>query len=148
MATQATATTSPGLQQLLPYVISGGSVLFSGILLVFRSLIHLVSASSRSILIFSPLPVALYLLAPAFVFLQVTTDLFMVLPYRIVLAFLDVVFPLYVFCGVACITGALVGFSGRLLTSILVEAARDEHMRSRKLQSVKRGKRARVKVES
>jgi hypothetical protein len=147
MATPATAAVPPALQQLLPFVVSGGSALFSGISLIFRSLIHLVSASSRSILIFSPLPIVFYLLAPIFVFLQVVTDIFVVLPYRTALALLDVFYPVYVFCGVACITGALVGLSGRLLTAILVEVAHDKHIRSRKLESVKRGKRARVKIE-
>ena len=147
MATQAARTTPPALQQLLPYVISGGSALFSAISTVFRSLIHLLSASFRSILIFSPLPVVLYLLAPAFVFLQIVADICVVLPYRIAVAFLDVFYPVYVFLGVACITGALVGLSGRLITGFLVKAAYDEHVRSRRLDSVQRGKRASVKTE-
>jgi hypothetical protein len=62
---------------------------------------------------------------------------------------LEVFYPVYVFFGVACITGALVGFSGRLITGLLVDAAYGEHMRSRKSESVKRGKtrRARVRLE-
>jgi hypothetical protein len=139
--------TPPALQQLLPYVVSGGVALFSGISVVFRSLIHLISASSRSIFIFSPLPFVFYLLAPAFVFLQLVANVFVVLPYRTTLSLLDVFYPIYVFCGVACIAGGLVGLSGRLITGMLVEAAHNEHMRRRKLESVRKGKRARVKVE-
>jgi len=71
-----------------------------------------------------------------------------ILPYRIVLASLDLFYPVYVFCGVACITGTLVGLSGRLITGILVDAAHDEHMRKQKLELVKRGKRVRrVKLQ-
>lgn len=148
MATQtAAAATPPALRQLLPYVVSGGSILISGISIVFRSLIRLLSTSSRSILIFSPLPIALYLLAPVFVFLQAVTDIFVVMPYRITLALLDVFYPVYVFFGIACITGALVGLSCRMITGILVEVAYGEHVRSRKSKLVKRGKRARVKIE-
>jgi hypothetical protein len=147
MDAQAAAGPPPALQQLLPYVASGSVALFSGISVVFRSMIHLISASSRSIFIFSPLPFFFYLLAPAFVFFQLVADIFVVLPYRTTLSLLDVFYPIYVFCGVACIAGGLVGLSGRLITGLLVEAAHDDHMRRRKLESVRRGKRVRVKVE-
>ena len=145
MATQAAASPA-ALQQLLPYV-SGGSALFSSVSVVFRFLIRLISSTSRFILFFSPLPIALYLFAPAFVFLKIVTDFLIVLPYRITLSVLDVFYPFYVFFGVACITGALVGLSGRLITELLIQAALVEDIRTRKLEMVKKTKRARVKIE-
>ena len=140
MATQAAAAPPAALQQLLPYLVSGVSI-------VFRSLIRLISSTSRSILFFSPLPIALYFFAPAFVFLRIVADLLIVLPYRTTLSVLDMFYPLYVFFGVACITGTLVGLSGRLITELLIQAAYVEHTRIRKVETGKEGKRARVKIE-
>jgi hypothetical protein len=147
MATQAAAAAPGALQPLLPYLVSGGSAVFLGVSIVFRSLIHLISSTSRSILFFSPLPIALYFFAPAFVFLQIVANILIVLPYRITLSVLDILYPLYVFFGVACITGTLVGLSGRLITELLIQAAYVDHTRIRKVETVKKGKRARVKIE-
>jgi hypothetical protein len=67
----------------------------------------------------SPLPVLGYVCAPLFVFLDITTTLFVRAPYRTVAYLLEAVFPLYVFVGVACITGVLLGLIARVMCRLL-----------------------------
>lgn len=40
-------------------------------------------------------------------------------------------FPLYVFCGVACITGGILGFSGRVVCTSVVKSLSEERMREK-----------------
>jgi hypothetical protein len=61
-----------------------------------------------------PFPILLYILAPVIVFVQLLFDLVVTTPYRVISYLSDAFYPVYVFVGVACITGALVGLGGRL----------------------------------
>jgi hypothetical protein len=55
------------------------------------------------------------------VFLDIVAAIFIRAPYNSVVYFLDAMFPLYVFCGVACITGGLMGLVGRILCRVLID---------------------------
>lgn len=47
------------------------------------------------------------------------------MPFKTAAYLLDALYPLYVFCGVACITGCLLGLGGRYLSDVLVKMAKD-----------------------
>jgi hypothetical protein len=119
MAT-TTPTTTPGreaLEQFLPYVNTGISALstaFSAAVYLTHKFTSLVFSK------FSPLPIIFYLMAPLFVFIETLVDIFVHVPYEIAMNLLDTFYPIYVFCGVACITGGLLGLTGRIISSILV----------------------------
>ncbi|KAH0580119.1 hypothetical protein H2248_002925 [Termitomyces sp. 'cryptogamus'] len=120
MATTATSAPPP-LERIIPYVISGISVAVSIASSVASFAKFCISLVTRSISFFSPLPIILYLFAPLIVFLDIVSDIFIRWPRSIVLYLLDAFYPVYVFCGVACIVGVLVGSTGRLVTQVLVD---------------------------
>jgi hypothetical protein len=92
---------------------------------VVRGLSGAASKFFSLILILSPLPIILYALAPVLVFLQLAFSIVVLLPYHTFLYLVDVLYPLYVFFGVACIAGALIGLSGRILAAILTAVVLD-----------------------
>ncbi|KAF8142958.1 hypothetical protein K438DRAFT_1518237, partial [Mycena galopus ATCC 62051] len=60
-----------------------------------------------------PVAVLLYILAPALVILQLFLEITVFSPYRAIVFASDAIYPVYVFLGIACITGALLGWVGR-----------------------------------
>jgi hypothetical protein len=142
----------PGLQQAVPYVLSAGSALLSGISVASRFFTSILSIIARSILIFSPLPILLYVFAPIIVFSELVVDVFVRLPFQFTSYLLDAFYPVYVFFGVACITGALLGLFGRLLAKFMVNIAMNVEAVMKEEEEpeapvIKRQKRTRVKVE-
>lgn len=67
-----------------------------------------------------PIPIILYIIAPFTVFLGYLASAFVFVPYATVVYLLEALHPLYVFCGVACLTGALLGAIGRLVAAGLI----------------------------
>ncbi|KAF9459509.1 hypothetical protein BDZ94DRAFT_892841 [Collybia nuda] len=120
-STETINTPPPGLQQAIPYLLSAGSAILSGISVVSRFFVALLSTTTRSILFFSPLPILLYVLAPVIVFFELVVDTFIRLPLGVTMYLLDAFYPVYVFCGVACIVGGLMGLFGRLLSKFVVD---------------------------
>jgi hypothetical protein len=108
------------LSQLLPYASQTASILLSSIIFLGHALGFLISKISYPIFVLSPLPIILYLVSPAIVFVEVVLDMLVSTPYRISLYLLDAFYPVYVFCGVACIVGAFLGIGGRVVAGILV----------------------------
>ncbi|KAJ6517700.1 hypothetical protein DFH09DRAFT_1373013 [Mycena vulgaris] len=110
--------TSPALARALPYVKYGASIILSSSLVVFRAcfttLRFIARIVTHPIVFLSPFPLLLYILAPIIVFVQILLDVAVYSPYRAVVYMADAFHPAYVFLGVACIVGALVGLSGRL----------------------------------
>jgi hypothetical protein len=90
-----------------------------------RGLSSAVSKLFSFILILSPIPIILYAFAPVLVFLQLAFSVLVLLPYHTVLYLVDVLYPLYVFFGMACTAGALIGLSGRILAAILTAVILD-----------------------
>jgi hypothetical protein len=58
-------------------------------------------------------PTVAYLLSPLIVSSKVLLDLFVVLPYRATVYTSEALHPIYAFLGVACISGAIIGFGAR-----------------------------------
>ena len=104
------------LAQALTYLPVLGAFLWKSTLYTLRTLVYYPLSFLR-VPFLAPLAVLLYVFAPAIVFVQVILEVLVFIPYRACAYLADAVYPLYVFCGVACITGVLVGGLGRVLSS-------------------------------
>jgi len=111
LAVQATEVVADSvISQLIPYAYTAFELAFS-----------LLSFSLTVLkLVLSPLPILLYIIAPLTTFIDVTTTVLIRVPYRTSLYVADALYPLYVFFGVACITGCLFGYGGRLIVLSIV----------------------------
>jgi hypothetical protein len=89
--------------RLLSYVIWILSILFQPIFSPFLAII----------------PVFLYILSPLIVSSKVLLDLFVILPYRTTLYTSQALYPIYAFLGVACISGAIIGFGARQIVLLV-----------------------------
>ena len=105
-------------------------------------------------LLFWPVPILLYLLAPLLVFSELVLTIFFFGPYKIILYFLDALYPLYVLAGVACITGGVLGIVGHQLSRLLVHLLRVQpeskdglRRTTRRVPVDLKGKERKVKVE-
>ncbi|KAL0577283.1 hypothetical protein V5O48_004711 [Marasmius crinis-equi] len=103
------------LSQALTFLPVLGSLIWQGILSTLSILYYPLSFLRLPIL--APLAILLYVFAPAIVFVQILLEVIIYTPYRVLVYLSDVVYPLYVFCGVACITGVLAGGFGRAMAS-------------------------------
>jgi len=93
-------------------------------------------------------PAISYLVAPLLVFAMMTVNIFVLSPLSATRYLLSSLYPVYVFCGFACITGVALGLGGRGLSALLtrtfvrseqdgsaptdVPAARDTERRNRR----------------
>ena len=81
---------------------------------------------SPFILVYSPIS---YLVAPLLVSAAIVINISVLTPFSVAHYLLSSLYPVYVFCGVACITGISVGMGGRglsaLLTRILATSEQD-----------------------
>jgi hypothetical protein len=111
------AQTSPPISSVLPLVSSAFSTSLSGLShvvwlfnIVFLSLLYPFLAI---------IPIPIYLLSPVTITSKILLDLFVVLPYRALVYFSQALYPVYAFLGVACLSGAIIGFGGRQLVSLV-----------------------------
>ena len=65
-------------------------------------------------------PVASYLVSPLRVFVAMIANLCLITPLSTTRYILNSLYPIYVFCGVACITGIAVGVGGRGICAFLI----------------------------
>jgi hypothetical protein len=63
--------------------------------------------------------VFLYIFSPIIVFVEIALDSLFITPYNIAVYLFDALQPVYVFFGLACLCGALIGITGRVLVWIL-----------------------------
>ncbi|KAF8716092.1 hypothetical protein AX14_012434 [Amanita brunnescens Koide BX004] len=119
------ASQPPGIQSAYPHLKAALSFLLATSLALYRLLVTLASTISKPILFLSPVPVALYILSPIFTLCNVLFDMLVLMPFKAAVYLLDALYPLYVFCGVACITGCLLGLVGRYLSDVLVRMTAD-----------------------
>jgi len=129
LGAQPTDITSP-ISKALPYISTAFLVLkylFGLIVWLFGTLQHL-----------SPLPIVLYVLGPVIAFLDIAATVFIRAPYNGVVYLLDAIYPLYVFCGVACITGGLLGLVGRVLCRVVINMAQRGEEKTDRFPPVKR----------
>jgi hypothetical protein len=115
----ATGTSEAPISQLLPLISKSASFFLASIPAIASGLVAFLSKLSYLILLVFPLSIILYAISPFVVFSQVAFDILVVTPYTVALYVLDALYPIYVFLGVACITGVLVGFGGRTLAVFL-----------------------------
>ncbi|KAF9790347.1 hypothetical protein BJ322DRAFT_382719 [Thelephora terrestris] len=67
-------------------------------------------------------PVISYLVAPLLVFVTMIINISLLAPFSAARYVLSSLYPIYVFCGIACITGVVVGIGGRVLSALLTRA--------------------------
>ncbi|KAJ7775368.1 hypothetical protein B0H16DRAFT_42886 [Mycena metata] len=108
-----TAANPPALARALPYAQSIASFTFSSLVSLSRAILSALAFVVLRI-VAHPFPLLLYILAPGLVFVHIFLDVFVYFPYRAILYVADAIYPVYVFLGVACVAGALIGLSGRL----------------------------------
>lgn len=120
---QATEVASQprAIQRAYPHLKAGLSFLLASSLALYRLLVALAFNISKPILLLSPVPIALYILSPIFTLCSVLFDMLVLMPFKAAVYLFDALYPLYVFCGVACIMGCLLGLGGRYLSDVLVK---------------------------
>lgn len=135
---------SPPIAAALNYFPLVASVAVQTIRSFFQLTSWLVRAtlSYSGLVVLSPLAsvlsASLYILAPVIVFSQVLLDIFVFTPYDLVVYFVDAMYPVYVFCGVACITGVIIGGFARWLVSWITEKSQLEERSRRPVLHVKK----------
>ena len=122
-ATEPASQPAQAIQRAYPYLKAALSFLLASSLALYRLLVALTFNISKPILFLSPVPIALYILSPIFTLCSVLFDILVLVPFKAAVYLLDALYPLYVFCGVACITGCLLGLGGRYLSDMLVKMA-------------------------
>ncbi|KAF8331005.1 hypothetical protein F5887DRAFT_1178369 [Amanita rubescens] len=122
------------IRSAYPYLKTALSFLFATTLGLYRILYNFVFKIAKPVILLSPLPIILYILSPVFTFCNVLFDMLVLMPFRMAAYLLDALYPLYVFCGVACITGCLLGLGGRYLSDLLVKMTKDSVPASKGLE--------------
>ncbi|PFH45541.1 hypothetical protein AMATHDRAFT_71618 [Amanita thiersii Skay4041] len=120
----------PAIQSLYPYVVATLSVIAGAGMALYRLLMQLGSKALQAIILFSPLPLLFYLLSPIFVLCNILLELLVLTPMRIVQYFANALYPLYVFCGVACIIGCFLGWLANFISNALVKSMRRQPVSS------------------
>ncbi|KAK7058625.1 hypothetical protein VNI00_002261 [Paramarasmius palmivorus] len=120
METESIPWEQTPLGQALLFLPVLGSFIWRSISYTLQTLAWIIQKCIYPFIALSPHPILLYILAPFTVFIQIVLSILVVSPYRVLLYFSDVFYPVYVFCGVACITGGLVGVLGRVLTYLVI----------------------------
>jgi hypothetical protein len=111
---------TPPIAQIIPFVSKAASLLVVTISYASSVVAFLFSFISYPtfLLANAPLQFVFYVLSPFVVFGQIILGVFFVTPYHVAVDFFVAVQPFYVFCGVACISGAVIGLSGRVIASV------------------------------
>jgi hypothetical protein len=114
----------PPIEQLIPFLSKSASLLASAASHLSSALVFLSSILSYSIILLAsaPLQIILYVISPVLAFVQIVLGVLLVNPYHAIVNFFLVVQPFYVFCGVACISGTVIGLGGRRVARALTSA--------------------------
>jgi len=120
-ATTQLIENTPPIHQIISFLskfasllVSAASYLKSAVVFLFSSVSY-----STSLLANPPLKIILYILSPFIVFGQIVLGVLFVNPYHAIVDFFLAVQPFYVFCGVACISGAVIGLCGRRIAAAI-----------------------------
>ncbi|KAG2144046.1 hypothetical protein BD769DRAFT_1747975 [Suillus cothurnatus] len=105
-------STQPPITQIIPILRATFSLLRT--FLSQASRIVIVLASPLLILV----PLISRLLAPVILIFHIILDATVYTPYTIASNVAATLYPLYMFCGVACIFGVVLGFLGRFLVTL------------------------------
>jgi len=110
--------TSPPISSVLPLVSSAFSTSLSALSHVVR-LFNTIFLSLLYHPFLAIIPIPIYLLSPLIITSKIFLDLFVVVPYRAIVYVSQALYPMYAFLGVACLSGAIIGFGGRQLVSLV-----------------------------
>ncbi|KAJ7056006.1 hypothetical protein C8F01DRAFT_1234055 [Mycena amicta] len=147
----STSTTASPLQSstavgAVPYAQAAATSIvypFSALLRgIYAVLAFTTLVIAHPFVVLSPFPLLFYLLAPLFLVIQLALDAFIYTPLRLVSYLADALYPIYVLVAVACITGGILGLSGRLIvqwglgTTPLASTASEAASRRRKLREL------------
>jgi hypothetical protein len=118
------AQNSPPITQLIPLISKTWTFLVAAASYLIHAFIFLASWISYPMLVIvkAPLPFILYILSPVIVFGQILFGGLFIFPYNAIVEFFVELQPFYVFCGVACISGAVIGMGGRLVAESISAA--------------------------
>ncbi|KAG1873430.1 hypothetical protein C8R48DRAFT_694427 [Suillus tomentosus] len=105
-------STQPPITQVIPILRATFSLLRTFLSQASR----LVVALATPLLIFVPL--ISRLLGPVILVFQIVLDVALYTPYTIISSVAVALYPIYMFCGVACIFGAVLGILGRSLVTL------------------------------
>ncbi|KAG2039084.1 hypothetical protein BDR03DRAFT_1090796 [Suillus americanus] len=105
-------STQPPITQIIPVLRATFSLLRTFLSQASR----IVVALATPLLIFVPL--ISRLLAPVILVFHIVLDATVYTPYTIISNVAAALYPLYMFCGVACIFGAVLGILGRSLVTL------------------------------
>lgn len=105
-------STQPPITQIIPILRATFSLLRTFLSQASR----VVVALATPLLIFVPL--VSRLLAPVILVFHIVLDATVYTPYMIISSVAAALYPLYMFCGVACIFGAVLGILGRSLVTL------------------------------
>ncbi|KAF7344036.1 hypothetical protein MVEN_01693100 [Mycena venus] len=113
------------LARAFPY-LKASTTLFLRTVIVCVALVGSIVLHPLFIVFLSPLPVLarilLYILSPLHLFVKIFLDIVLYTPYRTIAYLSDVFYPAYVFFGVACVTGMMLGLVGRFVVLGVVDA--------------------------
>jgi hypothetical protein len=114
----------PPIKQLIPFLLKFTSLLASAASQLSSALVPLSSLLFYSIILLAntSLKIILYVISPILAFVQIVLGVLLVDPYHAIVNFFLAVQPFYVFCGVACITGTVIGLGGRRAARALTSA--------------------------
>ncbi|KAH7913606.1 hypothetical protein BJ138DRAFT_1058607 [Hygrophoropsis aurantiaca] len=113
VSSTAASATSPPIAQLIP-LVRNISTIVSSIALTLSAFLFLLL---RPLHIFTP--ILFSVLTPFTLVFHILVDGLLLTPYAIVSGAISALYPVYVFCGVACVSGAMVGMFGRGLVAVL-----------------------------
>ena len=118
-ATQVIENTPP-ISQIIPFVSKAASLLVVTISYTSSVVAFLFSFISHPtlLLVNAPLQFIFYILSPFIVFGQIVLGVFFVTPYHVAVDFFVAMQPIYVYYGVACISGAVIGLGARVIASM------------------------------
>lgn len=148
--TQSIESTPP-ITQILPFISRTVSIAVAIASKVNFALVVLTSWLSYPAFLLAKAPIVLilYVLSPFIIFGQIVLGVFVTTPYQYLVDFFVTMQPLYVFCGVACISGAIVGLGGRFIAGALTAAVMGPEQEERRwLEQASWGERPKKRVRS
>lgn len=117
----------PPLQQALPHLASAVQTFFSIAFSISKRLLSISQKLAYPATALAPLSWSafLYIIAPATTLVQVLLELFILLPVRSAAYFLDLIYPAYVFIGVAVIVGSFLGWIAKFIAQQTMDVVED-----------------------
>jgi len=108
----ASVSESPPIAQLVPILQAVLRALYSLLRFTLRFFLALLAP------LYGIWPIILTLISPITVVIDIILDATVFTPFSIIRSVAVAFYPLYIFCAVACITGAVVGLFGRYVVAV------------------------------